>query len=61
MTPQSNPWRRRSRRVAYDNAWITVYEDQVTRPDGQPGVVNLDLTRATVYLPRISIHYSGEW
>jgi 8-oxo-dGTP pyrophosphatase MutT (NUDIX family) len=32
------PWTRRSRRVAYDNAWITVWHDEVTRPDGEPGI-----------------------
>jgi 8-oxo-dGTP pyrophosphatase MutT (NUDIX family) len=32
------PWRRRSRRVAYENPWITVWHDDVTRPDGKPGV-----------------------
>jgi len=31
-------WRRRSRRVAYENAWITLYHDEVTRPDDQPGI-----------------------
>ncbi|MEO8571955.1 MAG: NUDIX hydrolase, partial [Chloroflexota bacterium] len=34
----SGPWRRRSRRVAYENAWITVWHDEVIRPDGEPGV-----------------------
>jgi 8-oxo-dGTP pyrophosphatase MutT (NUDIX family) len=24
--------------VAYENAWITVQHDEVTRPDGQPGI-----------------------
>jgi 8-oxo-dGTP pyrophosphatase MutT (NUDIX family) len=24
--------------VAYENSWIRVYDDQVLRPDGQPGV-----------------------
>src|SRR5262249_55723107 len=33
-----NPWTRLSRRVAYQNPWIVVYEDQVLRPDGQPGI-----------------------
>lgn len=33
-----NPWTRRSRRVAYENPWIAVYHDDVTRPDGQPGI-----------------------
>lgn len=32
------PWRRRARRVAYENPWITVWHDDVTRPDGSPGV-----------------------
>ncbi len=30
-------WRRRSRHVAYENPWITVHHDEVTRPDGAPG------------------------
>lgn len=34
----SNPWRTLTSRVAYDNAWITVREDQVIRPDGAPGI-----------------------
>jgi 8-oxo-dGTP pyrophosphatase MutT (NUDIX family) len=36
--PHRNPWTRLSRRTAYDNPWITVYHDQVLRPDGQPGI-----------------------
>jgi 8-oxo-dGTP pyrophosphatase MutT (NUDIX family) len=32
------PWRRHSRRVAYQNAWITIWHDDVTRPDGHPGI-----------------------
>ena len=32
------PWRRRARRVAYENPWITVWHDDVLRPDGSPGV-----------------------
>ncbi len=32
------PWIRRSRRVAYDNPWITVWHDDVDRPDGSPGI-----------------------
>jgi 8-oxo-dGTP pyrophosphatase MutT (NUDIX family) len=38
-TPVANgPWARRSRRVAYENAWITVWHDEVTRPDGAAGI-----------------------
>jgi 8-oxo-dGTP pyrophosphatase MutT (NUDIX family) len=33
-----NPWTRRARRVAYENAWITVWHDDVLRPDGRPGI-----------------------
>lgn len=32
------PWRRRARRVAYENPWITVWHDDVVRPDGRPGI-----------------------
>jgi 8-oxo-dGTP pyrophosphatase MutT (NUDIX family) len=32
------PWRRRTRRTAYDNPWLTVFHDEVDRPDGTPGV-----------------------
>ncbi|HSS34700.1 MAG TPA: NUDIX hydrolase [Patescibacteria group bacterium] len=34
----NSPWRRLSRRTAYENAWIQVHHDEVTRPDGRPGV-----------------------
>jgi 8-oxo-dGTP pyrophosphatase MutT (NUDIX family) len=34
----SNPWQTLSSRVVYDNAWIRVRHDEVTRPDGQPGI-----------------------
>jgi 8-oxo-dGTP pyrophosphatase MutT (NUDIX family) len=29
---------RRSRRVAYENPWLTVWHDEVTRPDGSAGI-----------------------
>jgi 8-oxo-dGTP pyrophosphatase MutT (NUDIX family) len=32
------PWRRLTRRPAYENDWITVWHDVVTRPDGSAGV-----------------------
>jgi 8-oxo-dGTP pyrophosphatase MutT (NUDIX family) len=34
----AGPWTRRSRRVAYENPWITIWHDEVTRPDGEPGI-----------------------
>ena len=35
---RENPWRTKSSRVAYENAWIRVREDHVIRPDGGPGI-----------------------
>src|SRR5947209_4353356 len=35
---RENPWTRLSRRLVYQNPWIVVYEDQVRRPDGHPGI-----------------------
>ena len=37
-TTESNPWRRISRRVAYENPWIEILHDDVIRPDGNPGI-----------------------
>jgi 8-oxo-dGTP pyrophosphatase MutT (NUDIX family) len=34
----NGPWNRRSRRVAYENPWITIWHDEVDRPDGSPGI-----------------------
>lgn len=36
-----NPWLRRSSREVYENPWIAVREDQVVRPDGEPGIYGL--------------------
>lgn len=39
MTDETrNPWIRRSRETVYANAWIDVWHDEVTRPDGSPGI-----------------------
>lgn len=32
------PWRRISRREVYRNPWLTLWHDEVQRPDGSPGV-----------------------
>ena len=37
----NGPWVRHSRRVTYENPWVTVWHDEVTRPDGQPGIYGL--------------------
>ncbi len=41
-----DPWRRRSRRVAYENPWIQVWHDEVVRPDGSDGVYGVVHTRS---------------
>jgi ADP-ribose pyrophosphatase len=38
MSSPTNPWQRHSRKVAYENDWIRVFHDEVTRPDGRPGI-----------------------
>ena len=35
---QDNPWRTLSSREVYDNNWISLREDKVLRPDGEPGI-----------------------
>ena len=34
----SGPWTRHARRAVYENPWIVVWHDEVTRPDGGPGI-----------------------
>lgn len=48
MTPMSDEtnqpptpvgdWARRTRRTAYENPWITIWHDEVIRPDGSDGI-----------------------
>ena len=40
-TTPNGPWLRRSRRIAYENPWITIWHDEVSRPDGSPGIYGL--------------------
>lgn len=41
MPGMERRFERHSRRVAYENPWITVWHDEVTRPDGNPGIYGL--------------------
>jgi len=34
----NGPWIRNARRVAYENPWLTLWHDDVTRPDGAAGI-----------------------
>ncbi len=62
---QQNPWRTLTSRTAYENAWIRVREDQVIRPDGNPGiygVVELNPSVGVVALnERDEIVLVGQW
>lgn len=35
---RNGPWTRHARRTEYENPWIIVWHDDVTRPDGSPGI-----------------------
>src|SRR5690348_9955030 len=35
------PWRRRRRRKAYANPWMTIWHDEVDRPDGSDGIYGI--------------------
>jgi ADP-ribose pyrophosphatase len=35
---QTNPWKTKSTRLVYDNAWISVSESDVAKPNGSPGI-----------------------
>jgi len=37
-SPFDNPWQTIGSREIYENAWITLREDAVIRPDGAPGI-----------------------
>lgn len=36
-----NPWKTLSSRLIYQNPWFRVIEDQVIRPDGEPGIYGI--------------------
>ncbi len=38
MERRASPWRRLTRRTTYENPWLTVWEDDVVRPDGGRGI-----------------------
>jgi 8-oxo-dGTP pyrophosphatase MutT (NUDIX family) len=47
VKPQ-NPWTTLSSRIAYSNPWLRVREDDVLRPDGQPGLYGVVEIRPSV-------------
>lgn len=45
---KENPWKCLGTREIYQNAWIRLREDQVIRPDGEPGIYGVVETRLAV-------------
>jgi len=60
-----NPWKTLSSRTAYENAWLRVREDQVTRPDGKPGIYGVVEIRPSVGVVALNgrdeIVLVGQW
>ena len=60
-----NPWKTKASRVAYENAWIRVREDQVIRPDGEPGIYGVIEIRPSVGVVAIDnserVILVGQW
>ena len=60
-----NSWKTLSSRTAYENAWLRVREDQVIRPDGQPGIYGVVEIRPSVGIvalnDRDEIVLVGQW
>ena len=61
----TNPWRTLSSRIVYENAWVRVREDQVTRPDGGSGIYGVIEIPASVGIVAIDdqdqIALVGQW
>ncbi len=60
------PWLRRSRRTVYENAWLTLYHDDVVRPDGADGIYGVvHLTQVAVGIVAIDagdrVALVGQW
>jgi 8-oxo-dGTP pyrophosphatase MutT (NUDIX family) len=62
---EKNPWRTRSSRIAYQNPWIRVREDQVVRPDGGDGIYGVVEIRPSVgviaFNEREEVVLVGQW
>lgn len=60
-----NPWKTLASRIAYENPWIRVREDEVVRPDGGPGIYGVVEIRPSVGIVAINhrneIVLVGQW
>lgn len=60
-----NPWKTTSSRTVYQNNWISVREDEVIRPDGNPGIYGVIYIRPSVGVlalnERDEVVLVGQW
>jgi 8-oxo-dGTP pyrophosphatase MutT (NUDIX family) len=60
-----NPWQTKASRIAYENSWIRVREDDVIRPDGQPGIYGVVEIRPSVGIVAMNaagdVALVGQW
>src|SRR5436190_1936425 len=60
-----SPWKTNSSRVVYENPWVRVREDHVTRPGGGPGLYGVIEIRPSVGVvatnDRDEIVLVGQW
>ena len=61
----NNPWKTKSSRIVYENPWIRVREDEVIRPDGNPGIYGVVYLRPSVGIvalnERDEVVLVGQW
>ena len=51
---ESNPWKKLSSKVIYKNPWITLREDEVIKPNGEPGIYGVVVPRIATGVVAIS-------
>ncbi len=60
-----NPWTTLASRLIYENPWFRVIEDQVIRPDGQPGIYGIVELAPSVGVLAVNQHQEvacvGQW
>ena len=54
----ANPWQKVSSKIVYENPWMRVREDEVTRPDGSDGVYGVLESRDSVVI--VAMNNEGE-
>jgi 8-oxo-dGTP pyrophosphatase MutT (NUDIX family) len=38
MINYENPWKKNSSKLVYENPWVSIHHEEVTKPNGQPGI-----------------------